>query len=379
MHDSEVSTPRHFNDPETGRPITQLTSGDCFDYPLYFFIPTVTRDGRSIVFYRHRGDDIQLYRLDVESGHTVCLTNASTPNALWRPWLRDRPASGVRDQLSAFNVVTDEAIYFDGNEIRAVHIFSLEDRLLHVVPEDRTPCGLTGVSPDGRLFSFPHIDRAWWETNLSREPPKHQAQDCRLDVLDMSTGKVVTPVRLNTWITHSNFYDNTRILLCHLASERAILLTDVGGGWYTHLRTQDEKGQTCHYQVTEKGIAYEVGQKTLGLCKPDGPTFTEYEIDGPALSHIGFDPAGRLWFYETPDDVDGRNVCFLPSMESGKSNKAVPLIGRAKTYGVNQTSHLHPRVMPNRQHMLFTSGDAGSETNHLCLMDITDLADTKRV
>ena len=78
MHDLEVSTPKHFNDPETGRPITQLTSGHYFDYPLYYFIPTATRDGRSIVFYRHRGDDIQLYRLDVESGHTVRLTNAST-------------------------------------------------------------------------------------------------------------------------------------------------------------------------------------------------------------------------------------------------------------------------------------------------------------
>jgi hypothetical protein len=108
VHDLEVSTPKHFNDPEIGRPITQLTSGHCFDYPLYYFIPTATRDGRSIVFYRHRGDDIQHYRLDVESGHTLRLTNASTPIALWRPWLRDRPTSGVRDQLSAFKVAKDE-------------------------------------------------------------------------------------------------------------------------------------------------------------------------------------------------------------------------------------------------------------------------------
>lgn len=376
---TRTSTPRTYADPNTGRTITQLTSGDGHDYPLYYFIPTTTDDGESVVFHRHQAGQVQLYRLDISTGQTVQLTNASTPNALWRPWLWPESATGVRDQLSAFNTVTNEAIYYDGNELRAVHIHSLEDRLLHTVPEDRTPCSLTGVSPDGRRFVFAHIDRAYWEKDsLTREPVKHDAADCRLELLDLQTGDVHTLVRLNTWITHANFYDNTRVLLCHLATERAILLTDLNGGWYTHLRTQDDRGSTCHYQSTEQGITYEVESDLVGVCDPDEMTFTEYDVDGPAISHIGYDPTCRLWVYETRDEGDGRAICFLPRLETGKPNQAELLLGPTRTWGINQTSHLHPRIMPDRKHLMFTGGDPSTETNHLCLLDVGDLTDTQR-
>jgi hypothetical protein len=32
--------------PGTGRPAIQLTSGPAFNYPLYYYIPSITRDGR---------------------------------------------------------------------------------------------------------------------------------------------------------------------------------------------------------------------------------------------------------------------------------------------------------------------------------------------
>ncbi len=207
--DSFRSEQRESTDPETGRRLVQLTSGDCFDYHLYYFIPSVTADGKSIVFYRHQGDEVQLFRLDVETGLTVRLTDAQTPNALWRPWLQ-APGHGVRDLLSAFNTVTQEAIYFDSNEIRAVHIETLADRALFQLPSDRVPCGLTGVSPDGKRFVFVHTDRAWWEANLDREPKRHEAEGVKLEVLDLATGNVRMLVRMNSWLTHSNFYDNDR-------------------------------------------------------------------------------------------------------------------------------------------------------------------------
>jgi hypothetical protein len=39
----------------------------------------------------------------------------------------------------------------------------------------------------------------------------------------------------------------------------------------------------------------------------------------------------------------------------------------------------NPTVTPDRKHILFTGGDRRTKTNHLFLLDITDLADTQLV
>jgi len=375
LGDSFTSERRELTDPQTGRKLTQLTSGDCFDYHLYYFIPSMTADGRSIVFYRHEHDEIQLYRLDVDTGLTIKLTDARTPNSLWRPWLQE-PGWGVRDLLAALNTATNEAIYFDSNEVRAVHIYSLEDRLLHVVPNDRVPNGLTGVSPDGRWFVFVHSDRAWWETDLSVEPKKHEARGSRLDVLEIETGQVKTLLHINTWLTHSNFYDNERILFCHPATEPAILMTDLHGGYYQHLRTQDETGSPCHYLATSKGIMYEVANQTGGLYDPNTHSRVEYRLNLPGgYVHTGCDPEGRLWFYES-HDRDTHAIHYFDALGSDRPNRPLPLVSNLKTYWLGQRSHFHPQLSPDRKSILFTGGDSRNETNHLFLVDVADLMDT---
>ena len=105
-------------------------------------------------------------------------------------------------------------------------------------------------------------------------------------------------------------------------------------------------------------------------------TFTEYLVNGPTISHIGYDPTCRLWFYETHDN-SGRAICFLPKLEAGTQNETETLLGPIMTWGINQTSHLHPRVMQDRKHLLFTGSDPATESNHLCLLDISDLEDTR--
>ena len=166
------------------------------------------------------------------------------------------PAAGARraGPASAFNTVTEEAVYFDGNAVRCVQIDTLADRLVHQLSDDRVPCGLTGVSPDGKLFVFPHADRAWWEANLAQGPERHTGRDVRLDLVDLQSGAVRTLLHFDGWITHSNFYDATRILFCHAPTQQAILMTDLRGGWYVNLRTPDEAGIPCHYQASAKGL-----------------------------------------------------------------------------------------------------------------------------
>ena len=386
--DSFVSERRELVDPITGRRLIQLTAGDCFDMPMYFYGPTFAKDGKTIVFYRynqHTGE-IQLYKIHVDTGLTVRLTNATTKNSLWRPYLQN-PGFGVRDLMSAVNPVTNEAIYFDTNEIRAVHIDTLADRLIGRVPEGRVPSGLTGVSPNGKLFCYPHFDRQWWEAQLppkTSPPERWEPRNSKLVVVDTASGKTTDLLMVNFWITHSDFYDNNRVLFCHNATDFAILMTDLRYAWqYENLRTHSAEGYIVHYQVTDKGIMYELvgdtkgGLLRVGIYNPDTRARQEYRLNIPAKrQHIGRDPEARLWFFET-GVPGGHGIVYFPKLARDEINPGVALTGASfDTYGVNQRSHYHPSVTPDRKYILFTGGDARNQTNHLFLLDIGDLTDT---
>ena len=381
---------REITDSKTGRKLIQLTSGEQFDMPMYYFIPTYGRDGKTIVFQRYdaKTGEVQLYKIHVDSGVTTQLTAAKTRNSLWRPHLQP-PGFGVRDLLCAVNTVKNEAVYFDDREIRAVNIDSLADRLIGRVPEDRTPSGLTGVSPNGKLFCYPHFDRQWWEANLppQKQPERWEPKDSALDVLDLETGAVKTLMYVNFWITHTNFYDDHRILFCHTATDYAVLMTDLRyPGQYENIRTHSADGWPNHYNVTSKGIMYEMlskqhsGPTVAGIYDPDTRQRREYRLAmGQGRLHIGRDPEARLWFFET--NVNSQpTIMYFSKLDAGTLNPGQVLMSSDyATYSNNQRSHYHPSVTPDRKHLLFTGGDARNQTNHLFLLDIADLDDTEMV
>ena len=49
------------------------------------------------------------------------------------------------------------------------------------------------------------------------------------------------------------------------------------------------------------------------------------------------------------------------------------MTGSWPTYGSGQKSHFHPQITPDRKWILFTGGDPTTETNHIYLLDATDL------
>ena len=87
-------------------------------------------------------------------------------------------------------------------------------------------------------------------------------------------------------------------------------------------------------------------------------------------THTGWDPEGRLWFWE--DTASGHRLVHLKRLgESG--GEFVDLTCPWPTYGGGQKSHFHPQLTPDRRWILFTGGDASSETNHIFLLDVSDL------
>ena len=65
-----------YTDPLTLRRVRQLTDSTAEDYHLYFYNPSVTPDGKYLIFISERTGESNLFRLDLQSGIIVQLTDA---------------------------------------------------------------------------------------------------------------------------------------------------------------------------------------------------------------------------------------------------------------------------------------------------------------
>ena len=94
-------------DPQTGFTIRRLTSAKANSYPLYYFTPSHTPDGRYMIFHSERSGWVELYRMDLETGESVQLTAGRTRDSGWAVWCEWR-LRGIYNHLSALNQVRRE-------------------------------------------------------------------------------------------------------------------------------------------------------------------------------------------------------------------------------------------------------------------------------
>ena len=378
--------------PGTGRPIVQLTTGPGFSYPLYYYVPSLTSDDRYVVYHRAVDGEVQLHRLDLATGESLQLTHATGTETWWRPWCSDA-GSGVLDFRSALAVSRGEVVFFDGNRVRAVGVGDGVTRDLFTLPEDRLAIGQNCVTPDGRWFVYIHADRETYLGMFDGDPDyeeywrrRERARATHLAAYDLETGEHRTILILASPIHHVLPYDERQLLFCHPTAENGMLMTDIDGGWYTHLRTQDALGgQICHFLATARGATYEVlwGSDGFrgGICDPLARA--TYEVRLPArfeYVHTGLDPAGLLWFYEN-HGPDVHELELLEHHDPTGSDTWIPLTGDWPTFGDpdSQKAHFHPQVVLDRQWILMTGGDPATETNQLFLLDISDLSPTRGI
>jgi hypothetical protein len=383
---------RQLEAPGTGRRLLQLTTGPGFCYPLYYYVPSVTQDNRYVVYHEAAEGEVQLHRVDLATGDSLQLTHASGPDTWWRPWCTDA-GSGVLDFRSALNVPRGEVVFFDGVHVRAVEVASGATRDLFDLPTDRLAIGQNCVTPDGQWFVYIHADRETYQRMFDGNPDydeywrrRERARATHLAAYNFDTGEHRTILVLASPIHHVLPYNDRDLLFCHPTAENGMLLTDIEGGWYTHLRTQDEAGgQICHFVATARGATYEVlwgaGGLRGGICDP--LTRATYEIKLPAsfeYVHTGLDPAGLLWFYEN-HGPDTHDLQLLERHDPAGSDTWLTLAANWPTYGDqdSQKAHFHPQVVLERRWILMTGGDAATETNQVFLLDISDLSETRGI
>ena len=81
---------KRFKAPETNRTVVQLTEGDSLNYPLYYFIPSITKDNRFLIHHKVLNNEVQIYRLDLTTGEDVRMSDAKSKDTYWYPWCVDK-------------------------------------------------------------------------------------------------------------------------------------------------------------------------------------------------------------------------------------------------------------------------------------------------
>ncbi len=375
---------KHKGAPGTRRDVIQLTKGNATCYPLYYFIPSVSNGGRTLVYHRAEAGEVQIHALDLVSGESLQLTHASAPETRWTPWCVES-GKGVLDHRSVFDVQSERLVYFDGNGVRQVTLAGTDDQHLFSLPDDRIAIGQNCMTGDGSWFVYIHHDRELFTKVYSEGGSRSLSKGTTLAAYNIRTGEHRILVQINSPIHHVLPFGEDALVFCHPATENGMLLTDIRGGWYTHMRTQDEFGGcVCHYVATRRGIMYEVlGRRDkrvlAGLYNPN--TQNRYEFSLPpefGYTHTGRDPEGRLWFFEN-SSRDGHDLRFLVRHDPRGQDKWISLTGHWPTFGKGQKSHFHPQLLPDREWALITAGDAETETNHIFLINVADLSDSEGI
>ena len=369
--------------PGSGRRVLRLTAGDATCYPLYYYVSSIA--GNRLVYHRAGDDGVQLHALELTTGADVRLTDAAATDTHWRPWCTD-PGEGVLDHRSALDASRERVYYFTGpggRRVRAASLDGRRDESLFALPDDRVAIGQNCVTPDGEWFVYIHHDRDGFESLFEDDHyARHRSSGTVLAAHNLRTGEHRRLVTIDSPIHHVLALDDERLVFCHPTAENGMLLTDLDGGWYSHLRTQDASGGTvCHYLGTERGLTYEVlGREPLLGGRYDPETHDRYEFPLPdrfGYTHTGYDPAGRLFLYETVTEPDEAHALYaLTEHRPDGTDDWEPLIDDWPTYGGGQKAHFHPRLTPDRDWVTVVAGDDRTETNQIHLLDVSDLDDS---
>ena len=190
-----------------GRAALQLTRGGDFCYPLYYFIDSITADGRFMVYHRETPGDpheIQLHRLDLANGEDVRLTDAKAEDAHWQPWGHD-PAVGVSGDRAALAPQRGLLAYFEGSHARCIDLHTLERRELFTAPRDRFVLSQNCFTGDEQWLVYVDTDRASFKQWLDEGRDRERASMCRgtaMRALHLDTGEHRTLFRIDYPVHH---------------------------------------------------------------------------------------------------------------------------------------------------------------------------------
>lgn len=366
---------RWTTDAQSGRPVRQLTSVG-HNYHLYFYNPTVTPDGRYLVFYSERTGLANLFRLDHDSGEIAQLTDAAPVRAEYWPF--SPPAQGVGLCLAALGDGGRRVYYFEGNHLRSVHVETFEPELLLTVPADRRP-SMLNANAAGDTLAFATWDEALFADRARRAYAGEKFPDqaffqhtpSTIMRVDVVTGTAEEVLRLpNFWINHVLPHPTRRnlLLFCHEFTprpDRMWLLDTVTGAcapvpgqtaseWYQHEFWSADGERICFHG----GWWPDQASAFAGWCQPDGAGYERFThtTPGRVYAHYNLHPSGQGMV----TDGEAHPGC-ISRVELVDGQQRFEVLCRHNSYEPveDQRAHPHPSFTPDGRHVIFTANHGG--------------------
>ncbi len=374
---------RSYRDSQTGRQVTQLTDSLAEDYHLYFYNPSVTPDGRYLIFFSERTGLSNLFRLQLESGEIVQMTDTRPTRAEYWPFTEAVRGAGAC--LAAIGSCGREIFYFEGPELWAVEIESLRARQLLTLPVDRRP-SILHANADGTTLVFATWDealflagsrRAYAGESFAVDDPFYHATTSTIIRVDAATGRAEEILRQEKfWINHVliNPYDPDLILFCHEYSRLPdrMWLLNAGTGHFVPLLGQgeDEWYQHEFWSADGQRVCFHGGSETdessgfCGWCSPDGTQYHKFHHNTPgrAYAHYNLHPDGTTMV----TDGEAQPGC-ISKVQLMDGRQVFDVLCRHDSYrfGDDQRCHPHPSFTPDGRQVVFTSNQSGTSNVYI--------------
>lgn len=372
---------RWLTDAKTGRPVQQLT-GVGSNYHLYFYNPSVTPDGRSLVFYSDRTGVSNLFRLDLTRGEIVQLTDAPPLRAEYWPF--SPPIRGVAACLAALGDQGRSVYYFEGQALMAVDLESLWSHRVLELPADRR-ASILHADAVGDTLVFATWDEALFRAYSERAYAGEQLPD---DGFFQQTTSIIVRVSTRTgqaeevlrrpgfWINHVLVHPTRphQILFCHEFTrqpDRMWLLDTLSGAcapvpgqaadeWYEHEFWSSNGERICFHG----GWRGETERAFCGWYDLTGSAHEHFvhATPGRGYAHYNLHPSGRAMV----TDGEARPGC-ISKVHLRDGQQVFEVLCRHDTVEPeeDQRCHPHPSFTPDGQRVVFTANHDGLSNIYL--------------
>jgi len=378
----------------TGRAVVQLTNSLAEDYHLYYYNPSVTPDGQYLVFFSERTGLSNMFRLDLESGEIVQLTDTQPVRAEYWPFSFDSRGAGAC--LSAIGSGGREVFFFEGPRLMAANIYDLTQRLVLSLPPDRRP-SIINADATGQTLVFATWDDALFTEGSRRmrtasdplpEDDFFEQADTTIMRVDAGTGSAEEVIRLKKfWSNHvlvnprnpnlllftHEFFDSSpgrkrcdRMWLLNTATGQAGAIPgQPAEAWFMHEYWSRDGQRACFHggRVAEQDV-----HGFCGWCAPDGTAYAKFHhrTPGRGYGHYNLHPEGQAMI----TDGEAHPGC-LSKVHLHDEQQTFEVLCRHDSYKFvdDQRCHPHPSFTPDGKNVVFTSNRAGSSNVYLTSWD----------
>lgn len=352
---------RTFEDLRTGITVKQLTAHKAHSHHLYFTNPGWYDNGRKLLFGSERGNRVNLYSIDLESGTITQLTDLDQPP----------PPAETSFLFASVNPKRPEVYFWHGRDLVALDLHSLVERRIYRAP-DNFLTNMTNVTADGKYLCtglYEDLSRRFNIDLLHGYVGFHEYWEAmpRSQVIkvDVDSGKADVVFEENYWIGHVNTSPKLPHVLtyCHEGPWQKVdnriwgLDINTGKNWMIRPGHEGERVGHEYWFADGEQIGYH------GRSVEDVPFYGSIRYDNTGKVEAPF-PADSTHFHSNDlslivgDGSRDEPWLLLWRFRDGAFEGPRAVAYHRGSFQV-QITHVHPRFSPDGQQILYVSDHSG--------------------